>query len=323
MSQSGLSHALLLDKKGGAKELSYEELKKYDIKDGILWAHFDYSSNEAIEWISSYSGIDPLAVEALLSEESRPRTTMLENDILLSLRGVNLNPGSNPEDMVSIRLFVSENMIVSTKKRDLLSVKDIVNSLIAKKGPASSSELLITLLDRLTSRMEDTINDIQDSVSEVEELTIESDNMDLRTKISQIRREAIALKRYMFPQRDAISTLYHDKVSWFDDYDKVQIREINDELIRYIEELDSISDKITLVQDEFTNRMSEQMNQRMYVLSIISAIFLPLGFLTGLLGINVGGIPGAEDKSSFAIFTLILFIIGGFQFYLLKKYKWI
>jgi zinc transporter len=117
--------------------------------------------------------------------------------------------------------------------------------------------------------------------------------------------------------------LFHDKISWINEYDRIQLREITDQLIRYIEELDSINDKVSLIQEELLNKISEQMNQRMYVLSIISAIFLPLGFLTGLLGINVGGIPGAENKDSFLIFVVILSGIVGLQFYLLKKYKWI
>ncbi len=324
MSQKGLVHALVFDKKGSAKEISYEHLKNYEYNDGLLlWVHFDYSSSEANEWIAEYSGIDPIAVEALLTDETRPRTTILDENILIALRGVNLNPNSDPEDMISIRLYISENLIISTKKRDLLSVKDIVNSLNHNKGPINSSEFLVAIADRLTCRMEGTIDNIQDNASEIEELVIESNSLELRTKISTIRREAIALRRYLSPQREAIYTLYHAKISWINDYDKIQLREINDQLIRYVEELDSINDKVALVQDELTNKVTEQMNKRMYLLSIISAIFLPLGFLTGLLGINVGGVPGSENTNSFMIFTVFLLVMGVLQYYLLKKFKWI
>jgi zinc transporter len=72
--------------------------------------------------------------------------------------------------------------------------------------------------------------------------------------------------------------------------------------MRYIEELDTIRDKVSLIQEELSNKLSEQMNKKMYVLSIISVIFLPLTFLTGLLGINVGGIPGAQNENAFLHF---------------------
>jgi len=64
------------------------------------------------------------------------------------------------------------------------------------------------------------------------------------------------------------------------------------------------------------------MDRTMYVLSIVAAFFLPLGFLTGLLGVNVGGIPGVEYKGSFAIFSLILVLLVVVQIWLFKLKKW-
>ncbi|RXJ78189.1 zinc transporter ZntB [Arcobacter sp. F155] len=323
MDINGLSHAVLLDKNGGAKSLSYDEIQNYTKSMGLLWVHFDYSSKEAIDWITNRSGIDEVAVDALLTSETRPRTTILDNSILLALRGVNLNANSDPEDMISIRLYISKDLIVSTKKRDLLSVKDILNSFEKNRGPQNSSEFLIELTDRLTSRMEGTIDSLHDRASEIEEMIIESSNLFVRTEISKIRREAISLRRYLSPQKEAMHRLYSDKVSWLSEHDKVQLREITDQLIRYVEELDSINDKVTLIQEEILSKISEQMNQRMYVLSIISAIFLPLGFLTGLFGINVGGLPGTENKDAFMFFTIALSAMGVGLFYLLKRSKWI
>ena len=72
-----------------------------------------------------------------------------------------------------------------------------------------------------------------------------------------------------------------------------------------------------------SNTLSDQVNKKMYILSIISAIFLPLTFLTGLLGINIGGIPGSEDENAFYIFSTILLVIVSIQFYIFKKKKWI
>lgn len=323
MKNNGLFHALLLDKKGGAKSINYEELENYTSEMGLLWVHFDYSSQEAINWITNKSGIDPIAVEALLTEETRPRTTILKDSILLALRGVNLNPNSNPEDMVSIRVFVNERIIITTRKRNLLSVDDIVNYLKENNGPKSSSEFLIELTDRLTSRMEDTIQSIDERSDLLEEMLLDSNNSHLRTETSAIRREAITLRRYLFPQKEAMYKLYHDKITWINEYEKIQLREITDQLIRHIEELDTIKDKVALIQEELSNRLNEQLNSRMYVLSVISAIFLPLGFLTGLLGINVGGIPGAENPYSFGIFVGFLVLLVGVQLYIFKKRKWI
>lgn len=57
----------------------------------------------------------------------------------------------------------------------------------------------------------------------------------------------------------------------------------------------------------------------MFVLSIVDGIFLPLGLLTGLLGVNVGGIPGTENPSAFLVVCVILLVLGGLQ---VAVFKW-
>ena len=315
--------AFLLDKKGGAIELSYEELNNVNTNGKILWAHFDYSSPEAIEWITNKSGIDSIAIDALLTQETRPRTTILNDSLLIALRGVNLNKNSKPEDMVSIRLFISTDLIISTRKRDILSVVEIIDILKKGVGPKSSSEFLTELTYRITARMEDVINQIEDRTHFLEENLMDSADLKFRNEILSIRRETIILRRYLSPQKEALNKLYNDKITWINEYERIELRETNDQLIRHIEELDTIRDKVSLIQEELSNTLSDQMNKKMYILSIISAIFLPLTFLTGLLGINIGGIPGANNDNAFYIFSIILVMVTSAQFLLFKKKKWL
>jgi len=323
MNNYGFEHGVIFDGNGSAKEISFEQLDDYNTNMGILWVHFDYTHEQSIDWITNKSNIDSLAIDALLSQVTRPRTTILNDSLILALRGINLNVNSDREDMISIRLYINKNIIITTKKRDLLSVNDIKKSFKEGKGPKNSSDFLIDLVDNLTQRMEDYILDIDDRYSDLEELSIEESNSKLRTKISEIKRECISLKRYLSPQREAIFKLYDQKISWINEHERIQLREINHKLIKYIEDLDSIKDKVSLIQEEISNNLSEQLNQRMYVLSIISAIFLPLGFLTGLLGINVGGIPGSENSFSFYIFTGFLIFVVVIQLYIFKKKRWL
>lgn len=315
--------AFLLDKKGSALELTYDELDSVDRIDKILWVHFDYSSKEAIEWIRNRSNIDSVAIDALLTEETRPRTTILGEALLIALRGVNLNPNSKPEDMISIRLYISPNLIISTRKRNLLSIDEIIEDLKNSKGVKSSAQFLVQLTRRVTDRMDIVIDEIQDRTDLLEENFIDSTNTEYRSEILSIRRETIILKRYLSPQKEALIKLYNEKISWIDEYQRIELRETNDQLMRHIEELDTIRDKVILIQEELVNSMNEQLNKKMYMLSIISAIFLPLTFLTGLLGINIGGIPGAENENAFYIFLVILSIVITFQFFIFKKKKWL
>lgn len=313
----------LINKKGSAKKLKYEELNSIDrTEDNILWVHFDYSQKEAKNWIQTQFK-DSIISDALLANETRPRTTILGDSLLIALRGVNLEPNSKPENMISIRLYISKNIIITTSRRTLMSIEEIVEDLEKGIGIKSSSEFLVELTNRMIDKIDDVIDEIQDRTDYLEENIMDMKKQDFRTKILNVRRETIILKRYLTPQKDALIKLTSEKISWIDEYRKIEIRETNDQLMRHIEELDTIRDKVILIQEELTNRLSEDLNKKMYILSIISAIFLPLTFLTGLLGINVGGIPGANNENAFYIFTTILILVIFSQYIIFRKKRWI
>lgn len=291
-------------------------------KNRQYWLHFDYTLASTKKWLLESSELPPVVANALLDEESRPRATALDDGVLIALRGVNLAANSNPEDMVSIRIWLTKNQVISTRRRTLLSTKELADNFDNSKGPQSPTEFVALLSDLLISRMSNTIYEIEDKISEIEENILKSSSYQLRSELADIRRQIISLRRYLSPQREAMTQLTGEKISLFSVEEKIQLREATDHLIRFIEELDSIKDRALVCQEELTNTLTEQLNNRMFILSIVAALFLPLGFLTGLLGVNVGGIPGADNPNAFSIFILLLIVVVGFQVWLFKKKKW-
>lgn len=323
MERDGLIHAFVLDGTGGGRELSWIEINNWKPSEGKLWVHLDYTSTEASSWLHEKSGIESLIIEALLSEETRPRSTVVGKGFLLSLRGINLNPEEDYEDMVSLRIWAEEHRVITTRKRRLLSVTDLKSQLQKGCGPISVSQFIIEITHLLTSYIEETVERIESKTSDLEEQVASSHGGTLRTEISAIRREAIILRRYLAPQRDAITRMQVDSVSWFTDKEKQRVHELANSLIRIVEDLDSLRDRASVAREELTNALSAQLNSRMYVLSIITAVFLPLSFFTGLLGINVGGIPGSTYKWAFLIVVLLLVCVCICQFFYFRKKGWI
>jgi len=319
----GLILAYILDGAGGAKKVGWTEINNWQPDQGTLWVHMDYSKAPVQEWLDTKSELDAVITEALSEEDSRPRCTMFLGGLLLSLRGVNMNPGSDPEDMVGIRIWLEKNRIISTSRRNLLSVSDVEELLDKGIGPETSGEFMVLISGRLMERMEHVIDDLEDSVADFEDQVLTAESHHLRSSLAALRRQAISLRRYLSPQREALSKLLIEKIAWLDDTDRIRLREIFDQLVRYLEDLDEARDRAAVTQEELVNRLSEQMNNKMYLLSIVAAIFLPLGFLTGLLGVNVGGIPGANSNLGFLGFVLILIVVVVVQIWFFKKKKWL
>lgn len=307
---SGLVHSLLLDGRGGCNEYSFEDIDKWTPEQGCLWLHFDFEESQAQHWLEHDSGLNDIAFHALVSEETRPRTLNRGDNLLLSLRGINLNPGESVDDMVSVRLWTNGQRIISTRRRSLLSTEDMLDELAAGSGPRNTIELLVAWIERIVWRMNETMENFEDRVLALEERVLEGDTEGIRSAISELRKQTISIRRYLAPQREAMNRLVNENLSWLDDMNRLRLREINDQLIRHLEDLDEVRERAAVAQEELLSRISEQMNKRTYVFTVVATLFLPLGFFTGLMGINVGGMPGVESSLGFWVVVLICVLLG-------------
>jgi zinc transporter len=319
----GLIVALQLDGKGSAAEVGWEDIRRWSPDGPPLWIHLDYTGTESGRWLTEESGLDPATREALQTPETRPRSVVTHDGLLVILRGVNLNPGADPEDMVSLRIWVEAKRVITLRSRRLLAVDDVCTKVTTGDGPKDSAEVLVVLADALTNRMGSVLSDLDDDVDALEDEVLSGESYELRAKIGAFRRCAISMRRYLAPQRDVLGHLYGERVSWLTDMHRVELREIADRTTRYVEDLDSARDRAAVSQDELNSRLSEQMNHTMYVLSIVAAVFLPLGLFTGLLGINVGGIPGTENPWAFLIVCVLLVVIAIGLLVVFRRKRWI
>ena len=144
----------------------------------------------------------------------------------------------------------------------------------------------------------------------------------MRPKLAALRRQIASVRRFLAPQRDALDRLNRHTVACLSNDDIQLLREEADRITRYLEDLDLARERTVLMQEELLSKVAQEQNARMYVLSVVAAIFLPLTFVTGLLGMNVGGLPGLESPRGFAMSIVIMVVsaIGLFGFFRLKKW---
>lgn len=323
MSEDGFVFGCILRADDGSSVIhGWEGISFLEPGEGTLWLHLDYAAEKTKNWLYSKSGIDPVTCDALLEEGTRPRIAASREGILLIFRGVNFNPGADPEDMVALRMWIEENRIISMRQRKVMAVDDLRKEVESGRGPERAGEFLSMVVERLTDRMGDIVSEIDGTVDELEGSVIDMESHELRSKLSHIRRQTISLRRYIAPQRDVLNRLCNERVEWLTDRDRVRLREAAERTGRFVEDLDSARDRAAITQEELNSRLSEVMNRTMYILSIVAAVFLPLSLLTGLLGINVGGIPGADNKWAFSEVTLLILVLAAFQLWYFKRKKW-
>src|SRR4029077_18341663 len=113
------------------------------------------------------------------------------------------------------------------------------------------------------------------------------------------RRRAIALRRFLAPQREALGKLAAIGLPWLSPAHRARIGEVADRMTRTVEELDAARDRAAVTQEELGSRVAEATNKRLYVLSIFASVLLPLGSVCSLLGVNLGGVPLTHSDWAF------------------------
>lgn len=309
--EESLVLAAVLDGKGGARDVGWEEIRAGETGGGVLWLHLSLGHPDSDTWLDHESGLNPASIEALRAEGTRPRSFRDGDGLVVILRGVNPTPGSEPDDMVAVRTWVEAERIITLRARRTAVPQQIYRALGEGEGPRNAADFLVSLAQGLVGRVTDALIALDDAVDELENETVVRGGADLRARTATLRRNAIGMRRHLAPQREAMKQLMGERVSWFNEVDRVHMREVADRVTRAVEDLDAARDRAAITQEELTTRLSEQMNRTMYMLSIVTAVFLPLGLLTGLLGINVGGMPGVEDPRAFWVVCGLLVALAG------------
>lgn len=315
---------------GTGRDLSWSEWEELEAaldregaaaaRNGYLWLHLDHHREETVAWVKAHPRFPEELKDSLLSDDARPRVLHAGEKFFLLLRGVNCNPGSDPEDMVSLKFWMEAGLIVTLRHAKVMAVDDLRRRLEEGRGPQTPGDFLLQTVQGLTRRMADVAAEIAGRLDELEDEVLGGRVSALRERILTARREVIHLKRYIHPQREVLAKLHQEPHPLFSKSNVRGLRETAEATTKILEDLDLARERAAILQEELNQVMAASMNSTLYTLSIITAIFLPLGFLTGLLGINVGGIPGEGNHHAFFYVAAGLFALAiGLLLYFRRK----
>jgi zinc transporter len=326
----GLRFACVLDGRGRARDLSWDELRQWqpgqgELGLGVLWIHLERDAPEAQRWLLDESGINPVMCEALLAAESRPRVEDVEDALLAVLRGVNAGAtGPDALDLVPIHLWIDANRVISLRDRDhfLRALRDIREALAAGKGPTGAGDLFVKITDKLVRDVEPVLAALDDEVDHLDDQLQELDSETARHRLGDLRRRSIHLRRYLSPQREALFRLQVEEMPWLSKRDKIHLREVTDKVLRYVESLDTTRDRTTILHEDLTALVSERISRNSHRLTALAAVLLPPSLIAGVLGVNVGGIPGSDNPWAFAAVVAVILTVFPLELWIFRRLGW-
>ena len=288
---------------------------------GPVWLHLDRTQPATRRWMEAQSDIPPTIREALLEEDTRPRCVVSESGVMLILRGINFDLGQLDEVTVAVRIWATPDRVLVLTRYKVLAVQDMATALDEGKGPHSIAEFLVRLIERLTYRIAPEIDLMEEALDVVEEQALVATTPDERRELARIRRRALVLHRYLHPQREALHEFRENGTVAMPALDPHALRETVERVTRLVEDLETLRSRAQIVEDGIGIRVAERMNRNMYWLSIVATVFMPISFVTGLLGVNLGGIPGSENGDGFIALCVILAVLVSIEIWLMRRMR--
>ena len=253
---------------------------------------------------------------------TRSRCTVLDDRALVVLRVA--RPGADPEDvgLQLLTMWIEKGRVIIASELNIVEFLGITQWRQTHHAPVSPADLVARLALRAADRIEPLIERMGDSLDSIEEMLMMNRAGDTRSRLAHLRRTLINMRRLIWPQRDVLTTLEIEDLSFFTARDRVRLREAAARTARLGDEMQTLSERAVLVHEQLLDTRAEQMNQTMLLLAAATVVLMPLTVISGILGMNVEGIPFHDSPYAFWIVTGFLCVLGVAIYLFMRKKKW-
>lgn len=276
-----------------------DPLAAVDAGGGFVWIHLHGEGEAVAAWLRDHAHLPDFVIDPLTAIETRPRCDAIGKGAFVNLRGLSDDTLTSSDPLASVRLYASAGRVHSVTRRKLTAFRTVVDRVEAG-GVADPGDLIVAFASAITEQLDPLIADLGDTLDECEEALDPGSIFEQRRAVTHTRVRAIGYRRFLVPQRSALEKLGQLPGDWLQQDDRLHLAAAADRAARMAEEVDSIRERAALVHETLTDLRAEQLDQRSLQIAIVAMVFLPLTFLTGLLGMNVKGIPFAEEPWAFA-----------------------
>jgi zinc transporter len=281
----------------------------------LVWIHLNSNDAEAQAWLTEHAALPRFVVDALTATETRPRCDAAGDGALINLRGLSSEALGTADPLASVRIHAGKGRVISVTRKHLTAI-DPVRRLVESGDIDDPGDLIAALASAITEELDPVVADLGDSLDTCEETLEATAAFDLRRNVNHVRAQAIGYRRFLQPQHAALDKLAALPADWLAEDDRLHLSSAADRAARMAEEVESIRERAALIHETLTDLRAELIDERSLVIAVVAMVFLPLTFITGLLGMNVAGIPYAQEPWAFwgvvAVCGVIAAVIAGY-----------
>ena len=277
----------------------------------FLWLHFNLSNATTEKWLREHTQSSDEFYESLHQGSRSTRIEHADNNLIAVINDVLHDFSFDASDIATLWVNVSSDIMISARRKSLKSVDHLRNAVNAGESFHSPMELLTHLLRDQADVLMSIVRNATSKVDDVEDHLLADRLSRKRANLGELRRVLVRLQRLLAPEPAALFRLLQKPPAWMAETDVHELRQSTEEFSVVLSDMASLQERIKLLQEEIAATVGEQNNRSLFVLTIVTVLALPINIMTGLFGMNVGGIPFAQNETGFWIVIILVATITG------------
>jgi zinc transporter len=274
---------------------------------GIVWLHLNLTDQRVQNWILNSASIPRGAAEILIGSDRHMRLEPVGDGLVGVLGDLHHEFDNDTSAVGVLRLYLRDRLLITARREPLRAIDRLRRAVLDEElRVTGSADLVVHLLDHLSTTLGGVIAELIEAVDEVEDNLLADRSSNEAGELGRVRRVVAQLRRHIVPQRQALAGVLAKLPPWLTPDEASSLRLSTERLAAVGHDLDFVAERAMLLQNELSGRLAENTNRNLYFLSIVTAIFLPMTLITGIFGMNVGGVPGVGDGYDNAFFWVMV-----------------
>lgn len=298
---------------------------------GLIWVDFAIVPIETVEPIlASTFGFHPLAIDDALHESHVPKVDDWQEYLYIVFRAVNHNNAGMDQLLVpELDVFLGSNFVVTYYQEPIDAVNRVWD--VCQKDQRwidrGAGHLLYRLVDELVSEAVSAVEEMQDELEDIEDQLFAKAEPDTLERLFAQKRNILQLRRIVVPQRDVLNKLARNEYLTVKDEDRIFFRDVYDHLLQLDDLLDDMLILVGGALDAYLSVVNNRMNDIMKTLTVITALFMPLAFITSFFGMNffqaVAPPEAWTSELAFAVVLIIMLLVPLAMFWWMRHRSWV
>lgn len=275
----------------------------------FLWLHFNLAHRASEHWMRAQLDLPETFFEALHEGSHSTRIEQADGALRAVVNDVMFNLEFTPSEIATLWIYAHQRIIVTARLKPLRSVDRLRASVRAGELFRSPVELLVHLMRDQADLLVQIVRRTSIDVDRIEDRFLSQRSTANRLDLGAMRRTLTRLQRMLAPEPGAIFRLLARPPRWLRQEDVQDLRESTEEFSVVISDMAGLIERIRLLQEEIISRLEEQNNRTLFTLTLVTVLAMPINIVAGFFGMNVGGIPLAENRHGF---WLMVVLVAGF-----------